>query len=77
MNSTNWSKALTYSTNINALQETYGEDRVNTILQNLLKAGGTFGISQGMLYTSDFSSLVLKQLLTDWQTEDESAKMSQ
>lgn len=68
---TNWDKALTYVTTIESVEEHYGTEKLDTLLNLLLKAGGTFAVSQGKIYTSDFSTLVLKQTLTDWTNEAE------
>jgi hypothetical protein len=67
---TNWDKALTFITDLDAFREIQGEERLKEALTTLLDAGGTFAVSQGKLSTSDFSTIVLKKLLTDWATKD-------
>jgi hypothetical protein len=71
MSQTNWDKALTYTINLNRFREEVGEERVQEMILELLKAGGTFAVSQGRLNLSDFSMLAFRQKANDWLVEDE------
>lgn len=74
MTQINWSKALTYETNLINLAEDFGEERISALIGKLVETSATFAISQGRLFTSDFGTHVVKQLLADWILEIEPKK---
>lgn len=62
MNTPNWNRTFTYAVEIRQFRTDQGQTHYRAMIDKLLEEGGSFAVTDGHLWLSDFSLAVCK----DW-----------